>query len=122
VEPNASDDILNRDALLERIGGDMEFLKEIAEVFVEDTPKLLTEIRSAISHGNPHALEYAAHSVKGSASNLGAERARVAAHQLELLGRKGDLEHAGEACSELEFELARFTNALNSLANRLERC
>lgn len=121
MDPKASDDILNRDALLERIGGDMDFLKEITEVFVEDTPKLMTEIRSAICNGNPHALEYAAHSVKGSASNLGAERARVVAHQLELLGRTGDLQHARETCTELEFELARFTSALNALANRLER-
>lgn len=115
-------DILNRDALLERISGDMEFLKEIAEVFVEDTPRLMTEIRSAITNGNAHALEYAAHSVKGSAANLGAERARVVAHQLELIGRTGDLARAEETCAELEFELARFTSALNELANHLERC
>ena len=45
----------------------------------------------------------------------------MAAQQLEMIGRSGDLARAEETCAELEYELARFTNALNALANHLER-
>jgi HPt (histidine-containing phosphotransfer) domain-containing protein len=110
--------VLDRDAILERVGGDVEFLQELAGIFVEDCPKLLEGIRSAISSGDARGLEHAAHTLKGSVSNFGAERARAAACRLEMLGRTGDLTPAPEACSALEREIGRFTDALNALARQ----
>jgi HPt (histidine-containing phosphotransfer) domain-containing protein len=107
------------EVLLERVGGDVEFLQELAGIFVEDCPKLMDGIRSAISDGDSRGLEYAAHTLKGSVANFGAEPARQAAFHLEVLGRAGDLAHAPEACSVLEQEIERFTGALNALARQL---
>ena len=111
--------VLDRDVILERVGGDVEFLQELAGLFVEDCPKLLIEIRSAITSGDALGLEHAAHTLKGSVSNFGAEPAREAAYRLEMLGRNGDLTPAPEACFALEHEIERFTNALNALARQL---
>jgi two-component system sensor histidine kinase/response regulator len=115
-EPNRT---LDREAILERVGGDIEFFQEIAGLFAEDCPKLLTEIRTAISTRDPEALQRAAHTLKGSVSNFGAEPARLAALRLEMLGRNGDLTEAPEACSALEQEMQRFTAALAALAHQL---
>jgi HPt (histidine-containing phosphotransfer) domain-containing protein len=119
VDPHENDNLLDREAILERVGGDVEFLQEIAGLFAEDCPKLLTQIRSAVSTGDPVALEHAAHTLKGSVSNFGAEPARQAALRVEMLGRNGDLAQAPEACSALEMEMQRFTAALTALARQL---
>jgi two-component system sensor histidine kinase/response regulator len=119
VDGHDARELLNPEAILERVGGDTEFLQEIAGLFAEDCPKLITEIRSAISSGNPVALERAAHTLKGSVSNFGAEPAREAALRLEVLGRNGDLQTAPEACALLEEEVQRFTQALTALADQL---
>ena len=109
-------DVLDRDALFERVGGDIEFLQEIAGLFLEDCPKLLAEIRGAVASGDAHTLERAAHTLKGSIANFGAEAAREAALRLESLGRTGNLSPAQEAYSALETEVGRFTSALESLS------
>lgn len=111
--------VLDRDAILERVGGDVEFFQELAGIFVENCPKLLGDIRSAILSGDARGLEHAAHALKGSVSNFGAEPAREAAYRLEMLGRTGDLTPAPEACSVLEHEIGRFTDALHALACQL---
>jgi two-component system, sensor histidine kinase and response regulator len=120
VEREDARQLLDKDAILERVGGDVEFLGEIADLFVEDCPKLLTEIRSAIAARNATALEHAAHTLKGSVANFGAEPARQAAFRLEMLGRSGDLQPAQEACTVLEQEVQRFTAALTALAQQLK--
>lgn len=111
--------VLDRDALLDRVGGDLEFLQEIAGLFLEDCPKLLAEIRTAVSGGDARTLEYAAHTLKGSVANFGAEAAQDAAFRLETLGRAGDLRPATEAYSVLEQEIQRFTLALAALSREI---
>jgi len=111
--------ILDRDALMDRVGGDVEFLQEIATLFMEDCPKLLGEIRTAVQVADARGLENAAHTLKGSVANFGAEAAREAARRLESMGRAGDLKPASQAYAELEEEIQRFTTALTALSTEL---
>jgi HPt (histidine-containing phosphotransfer) domain-containing protein len=120
VEPDKTGELLDSSAILDRVGGDVDFLEEIALLFAEDCPKLLTDIRSAIAAQNAGALERAAHTLKGSVANFGAEPAREAAFRLEMLGRSGDLRPAPEVCVLLEREIERFTAALLALARQLK--
>ena len=119
VETSDNSQVLDRNALMERVDGDVDFLQEIAGLFLEDCPKLLADIRSAVTGGDAHGLEHAAHTLKGSISNFGAEPARQAALRLEALGRSGDLKPAPEALSTLEEEVQRFTTALGALSREL---
>jgi len=114
-----SPQVLDRDALLDRVGGDIEFLQEIAGLFLEDCPKLLAQIRTAVSGGDARTLENAAHTLKGSVANFGAEAARDAAFRLEALGRSGDMKPAPDAYSVLEQEIQRFTQELGRLSQEL---
>ncbi len=111
--------VLDRDALFDRVGGDIEFLQEIADLFLEDCPKLLAQIRAAVSGGDARSLEYAAHTLKGSVANFGADAARDAAFRLEALGRAGDMTPAPDAYSALEQEIQRFTQELGTLSREL---
>ena len=52
---------LNLALALERVGGDEELLKEIAGLFLEDYPSLITKIEQAIATNDAHNLERAVH-------------------------------------------------------------
>ena len=64
---------LDKAVALDRLGGDEELLQEVAELFLEEYPPLMTQIRSAIDNGNSQELERSAHSLKGSVANFGSD-------------------------------------------------
>lgn len=70
-------------------GGDT-FLREIVTIFLEDTPQRIAELKAARASGDLARLGRAAHSIKGSASNLGAEPLRALAERLELANKLGN--------------------------------
>jgi two-component system sensor histidine kinase/response regulator len=100
---------LDRDLALSRVGGDADLLKEIAALFIEEYPKVLTELRAAAARGDPRRVERAAHGLKGSVANFGAQAAVDAAFELEQMGRASDLSRVGEAIDAL----ARALDALH---------
>ena len=101
---------------LERLGGDEELLQEVALLFLEEYPSLLSELRAAEQTGNAHRLERAAHSLKGSVANFGAECAVQAALNLETIGRSGDLTGAKDALLELEAVMAKLQPSFEQIA------
>jgi PAS domain S-box-containing protein len=91
------------------VDGEESILGKLIDIFIENTPRVLEEARTAVANRMSPQLERAAHSLKGSCSNFGAERMRAACEKLEALARVGDLEHAEEliAQAEKEFEYVR---------------
>jgi HPt (histidine-containing phosphotransfer) domain-containing protein len=106
---------LDRPFALSRVGGDLELLKEIAAIFLEDSPKILGEIRGALEKKDAQAVERAAHNLKGSVANFGARSTVEAALRLEQIGRSGQLEHATEALQVLEQVLSVLRRELEAL-------
>jgi two-component system sensor histidine kinase/response regulator len=92
---------LNRALALERVGGDEELLREIAGLFLEDYPSLMTKIEQAVVACDPYNLERAAHSLKGSIANFGSDAAYQAALDLEQMGRTKNMEHVEDAHARL---------------------
>jgi len=107
---------LDLSVALARVGGDMELLREIAQIFLDQCPDALGEIREAIETGDAHALEQAAHALKGSVANFGAENACAAAYKLEAMGRTGELNGSNGALQDLEAALSRLKPELVRLA------
>jgi HPt (histidine-containing phosphotransfer) domain-containing protein len=112
---SSSEVLLDRKVALSRVGGDVELLREIAGLFLETYPELLTEIHTAADSGDARALERSAHGLKGSVANFGAPAAVEAAMLLETLGRTHKLEDAGRALKNLEAALAALHPALEAL-------
>ena len=100
------------DAALENVGGDEAMLRELAEMFFAECPKLMQQIREHIASADGPELRRAAHTLKGSAHVFGAAAAADAAHRLEEIGREAALADAGEALALLEDEVARLLSAL----------
>jgi len=104
---------LDESLALSRVGGDVELLKEVIELFLDDYPGTFEKIRNAVAASDVSALEHHAHSLKGSVSTFGANRAFEAAFALEKQGRSGDLRGAQEGLFQLE-------QALEALRPELE--
>jgi len=103
------------DAALNRVDGDRELLREVADLFYEDAPRLLIEVRNAIQRGDGHALERSAHTLKGSVGNFGARTASEAAFTLEQMGRNGDFARATEVFAQLERQVTLLVPALEAV-------
>jgi len=106
---------LDRELALSRVGGDVELLKEIAALFMEDYPNVLAELRAAAARGNSQRVERAAHGLKGSVANFGAQAAVDAALQLEQMGRAGDVSRASQTIDALALALDALGSELTAL-------
>jgi len=93
---------LDKSLALSRVGGDVELLKEVVELFLDHYPATFERIKEAVASRDASALEQHAHSLKGSVSTFGANRAFEAAFTLEKQGRSGDLTAAPDSVLQLE--------------------
>ncbi len=97
---------------------DDAFLKDIIGIFLEDTPERLVELKESLAAYDQPKFTRAAHSIKGSASNLGALKVRSTAEQLEHQSRKSGLNEIEPLIAQLETEFANAKNELNKLAGK----
>lgn len=96
--------VLDRAGAMERVGGDAALLDELYDMLLEQIAAGLAEMAQAVELGQARRLERTAHSLKGAAASLGAERFRQCAGELEQIGRSGDLAPAAEALVRLAAE------------------
>ena len=82
-------------------GGDKAFEKELLQMFVGDTENSLSQLATAISMENQTAVRELAHYIKGASANVGATGMSVAAAQLEMLAKKGNLSLAPNSLRKL---------------------
>ena len=113
--------VLDRAALLARMGNDLRLVRKIGRLFVQDAPGMLERIRAAVARGDAGALRSEAHALKGSAANFVATATVEAAARLEALGREGDLSEARAAVSALAGELRRLVRALGTMGVRVAK-
>ncbi|MGA9040113.1 MAG: response regulator [Terriglobales bacterium] len=100
---------------LNRLGGDEELLRELCQIYLEESPKLLEKLRQAVVDGDAETVKRVAHSIKGEVGYLGAETASQAARQLENMGNDKDLSQAAAIFAVLERELMGVQSALKNL-------
>ncbi len=91
--------------LLAQADGDMELLGELVELFLDNLPKLLSDIHAAIAGGDRHALQSAAHTLRGSVGYFSEGPAFQAALRLEMLDSNDKLPEAEETSAELAHEI-----------------
>jgi signal transduction histidine kinase/DNA-binding response OmpR family regulator/PAS domain-containing protein/HPt (histidine-containing phosphotransfer) domain-containing protein len=104
--------VLDRQGVLSRLGNNRKILGDVASIFLDQLPLMLSDVQQSASSGDAERLARTAHMVKGALANLGAIRAFQAAQTVEALGREGDASAAHSAVTELEHEVGQFRNAL----------
>ena len=102
----------NKGRALQRVDGDHDLLADLCRIFLEESPKLLTNLRVAIAADDPDSVQKVAHSLKGESSYLEAAKVSDTARQLEFMGREKNLAQAAATLQVLERELARLRSAV----------
>jgi CheY-like chemotaxis protein len=100
---------------LDRMDGDVELMKELAGLFLDECPQRMADIHAAILRRDPSGLKKSAHVLRGSVANFGARAATEAARRLETSGRDQDWSDVEAAWAALEEAIAGLTPALAKL-------
>lgn len=81
-------------------------ISEAIRPFLEDMPRYLSELETAIADGNGSALSQVTHVIKGAASNLGAFTMASVAREMEVRAEAGALTEARELLLRLRTEFS----------------
>lgn len=86
---------------LKRMSG-AEFINELVDTFLEDAPKLIREMKTALAAKDADSFRRAAHSLKSNSATFGATRLAELARELEMIGKENRLANAGSRLDGLE--------------------
>ena len=98
--------VVNFEQLISRVV-DEDLVEEIMPVCVEDNRQRLKMLTEAVARNDGGGIRNYAHSIKGSAANMGATRLSEPAGKLEHLAVQGDLSQAKELLSQIKTEFEK---------------
>ncbi len=105
MTPEIQGPVLDKATAMDHVGGEADLLKELAGLFIEEYPQLMTELQAAVAAGDAGRIERTAHGLKGAVANFGARQAVEVALQMEQLGKKGKLEPVADLLRALDLVL-----------------
>src|SRR5687767_10754403 len=95
-----------------RMDGEPDPLPDLVQLFINDTAKRIAQIRTAVENSSSADLEAAAHSLKGSASNLGAHTIAATCARIMQQARKNEIAPATDLLKSVEADFAKVREAL----------
>ena len=102
-------------SLIDRFGGQADLVRQLIQIYVDTSPGYIEAIDAGISGGDREKVAAAAHSLKGSSAEVGAERLAQLCQQLHTAAMNGEndsLAHQAKAVAECFSET---TEALETL-------
>jgi signal transduction histidine kinase/two-component SAPR family response regulator len=117
--PTAEAAPVEMDRLTELAGGDTEKLRELVELYLQQTTQQIVQIEAAVSANKAEEVRRVAHSCAGASATLGMTRLVPLLRDLERQGAEGSLPNAAQVCQDIarEFKLIQDTlAAIPSLA------
>ena len=79
--------VFDREAVLEMVDGEVEFVQELVQIFLEDLPTQLESLRASWANADADAVQQVGHGLEGSIGNLGAVELNA---RLAILNNKLD--------------------------------
>jgi HPt (histidine-containing phosphotransfer) domain-containing protein len=98
--------------VLERIGGDVDFLGELLKIYFEEFAEKRRLIQEALERNDFNSIRELGHSLKGASANLSLVSLRNASWQLEIAGREEKSSNAQTASRWLVAEFERLKDFL----------
>jgi histidine phosphotransfer protein HptB len=92
-----------------------EFVREIAGIFLDDTPQRIAELDTSLKCGDVTRFIRAAHSIKGSSANMGATFLKAAAERLEHHSKDHGVDGVDTMISEIKAEWTKAEAAIREL-------
>jgi len=97
---------------LDRVGGDRELLAELAALFLDEYPRLMSEALAGLDNNDLAAASGAAHQLKGLLAQFGSEKGRGLALAVEAAAKSGSAGDARMAHAELSSHLEEIRGTL----------
>jgi len=111
IEP-PMEEIIDREKALNHVEGDAELLEELWEVFTSEGPRIILDLKKAIDEKNCEEIKLLAHSLKGSAEQLGSVLLKGVAFDIEVAGKEENIENAARLYNKLDYEIERFISEI----------
>ena len=107
------------DSLVEMTGGEMEFVDELVDTYLDDGAQQIAALETGLAAGGGSELVRPAHSLKSNSLNIGAMTLGGLCRELEEIARTGTVPDAGDRIEAIATEFAGVREAL--LAERKRR-
>ena len=101
--------------LTEWANNEPQFVRELAELFVEQMTEQLALLRHAVQQKSAEEVQQIAHRCKGSSSTCGADRLASLLRDMEFAGRERRLDGSAERMVMIDREFERATEFLKNL-------
>ena len=95
--------------------GEPDVLQEVLQMFLDEVPPRMDRLRNAVTAGNIQEVYRTAHSLKGSAGNIGAQAMFEICRQLDGIGKSGGLAAAGPLIDALDAEFGKVEEEIRRL-------
>src|SRR5262245_50610701 len=111
---------LDGTALLESVGGDKDFLRELIDLFLAACPTLLSAMRQSLAIDDFETMRRTARMLISSVHNLAVQSTHSAVEILERAITQAEPVDVAEAFGALERHMESLTDALSELNKLLE--
>ena len=109
------------DKLMNLAGDNLDFVAELIDIFLLESPQLMAVMRHSVNRGDAPGLRISAHTLKANSAGFGAARMADYCQQLESMAKNDLLEGASDLVFEVEAEYRIAEAALKSLALEVGR-
>ena len=107
-------DVFNYQALLERFMGEKELILEVIPEFVQHVKEQLEKLKVSFKDKNFEQLEKEAHSIKGSARNMTADKVGYSSEKLEKVCKEQDEQTASVLINQLYDDFQELIEVLST--------
>ena len=120
--PGSNTPVFDRAGMMTRVMEDEDLAKEIVAAFLEDIPRQIAALRVCLEGGDARGAGRQAHTIKGASANVGGERLREVAAEMEVSGKAGDLAAVTGRLAELDDRFDRLKQAMTEGWKGRSRC
>ncbi|MGK0290497.1 MAG: HPt (histidine-containing phosphotransfer) domain-containing protein, partial [bacterium] len=93
--------------------GDEEFFVDVTKEFLKEVELQIQKIQQAIDDNDADLIGKEAHAIKGGSANLTAMTLSKIAHNLEKIGKSGDLSNVDLVFDNLQLQVKELNNYLS---------
>lgn len=114
MQRSARRPVFNCAAAMDVAAQDVDFLREIVDVYLADIPTQIAKLQAALGAGDVESAHRLAHTIKGASANIGAESILEVAAAIESAARNADLPRAAQLMPRLSPELHALQTAVEN--------
>jgi HPt (histidine-containing phosphotransfer) domain-containing protein len=112
-------EIIGLKDVLHRLQDDKELLLELVQIFLDDAPHRLDNAKRLIEEANAEELADVAHSLKGAASNIGANKLWQSFKEMEQFAKEKNFSQAKHIFQKASLEFIELQGYFPQLKSQL---